>query len=431
MGKRRGRGEGSITQRADGRWMARVDLGWTDGKRRRKTIYGRTRKAVADQLPKILQAAHQGAVVTDERQTVEKHLQAWLKHKQTRLRPRAFATYQQAVDLHLTPGIGKVAIARLTPQHVDAWFQTHQAAGASARTIRYARAVLRAALNQALRWSLVSRNAAALVDPPRHKAREIQPLTPDEARTLLVAVKEHRLNALVSVATAIGLRLGEALGLRWCDVNFGTGTLSVNQALERSGGDYTVRRALILERRELRRRFAVAPKRSAERRGLRAEIAALQKRWRLVRTTLHTTEPKSARSRRTVRMPAVVVSSLKAHRTRQREDRLAAGAGWTDSGFVFTSPIGTPLDPRNATRQFRAIVTDAALPPIRFHDLRHTAATLLLAQGVDARTIMETLGHSQISLTMNTYSHVLPALQAEAAAKMDAILTRGVQTSAL
>nr|MBA2304181.1 tyrosine-type recombinase/integrase [Acidobacteriota bacterium] len=120
----------------------------------------------------------------------------------------------------------------------------------------------------------------------------------------------------------------------------------------------------------------------------------------------------------------VVVTALKAHRTRQLEDRLAAGGTWTDSGFVFTSPIGTAMEPRNVTRQFRALLVAAELPVIRFHDLRHTAATLLLAQGVDARTIMETLGHSQISLTLNTYSHVLPALQADAATKMDAILKR-------
>jgi len=123
-------------------------------------------------------------------------------------------------------------------------------------------------------------------------------------------------------------------------------------------------------------------------------------------------------------MPAVVVAALKAHRTRQLEDRLAAGGVWNESGFVFTSPIGTALEPRNVTREFHALLAGAELPAVRFHDLRHTAATLLLAQGVDPRTIMETLGHSQISLTLNTYSHVLPALQADAAAKLDAILTR-------
>jgi integrase len=285
--------------------------------------------------------------------------------------------------------------------------------------------VLRAALNRARKWQLVTQNVAALVDPPRHRPREIQPLTPEQARALLASVTVHRLGALVSVATAVGLRLGEALGLRWQDVDFDAGTLSVRQALERSGGDAVARRPLVAERRELRKRWAAAPKRSAERRELAQQITANRANWRALRTAIQFVEPKSARSRRTIRMPQVVVTALKAHRKGQLEERMALGSAWTDAGLVFTSPTGTPLDPRNARREFHAMLTAApGVPRIRFHDLRHTAATLLLAQGVDPRTIMETLGHSQISLTLNTYSHVLPALQREAAAKMDAILSR-------
>jgi integrase len=122
-------------------------------------------------------------------------------------------------------------------------------------------------------------------------------------------------------------------------------------------------------------------------------------------------------------MPMVVATALESHRTRQQEERVATGPAWVDTGLVFTSPVGTALDSRNVTREFHAMLELANLPSVRFHDLRHTAATLLLAQGVDPRTIMETLGHSQISLTLNTYSHVLPALQADAAAKIDSILS--------
>ncbi|HEV2986511.1 MAG TPA: tyrosine-type recombinase/integrase [Vicinamibacterales bacterium] len=379
---------------------------------------------MADKLTKVLRTVQQGAALPDERQTVAQFLTRWLDEKLRRLRPRAWATYEQAVRLHLVPGIGKIALAKLTPAQLDAWFREHQQHGASARAIRYARTVLRAALNQARKWRVVSENVAELVEVPRHQAREIQPLSPEQARKLLESVKGHRLGGVVSIATALGLRLGEALGLRWTDVDFDAGTLSVKQALERSGGDSAARRPLIVERRELRKRIAAAPERSAERRELRARLQDLRVRWSTVRTTLKTTEPKSARSRRTIRMPAVIVAALKAHRTRQLEDRLAAGGAWQDSGFVFTSSIGTALEPRNVTREFHAILAGADLPSIRFHDLRHTAATLLLALGVGPRTIMETLGHSQISLTLNTYSHVLPALQADAAAKLDAVLTR-------
>jgi integrase len=163
---------------------------------------------------------------------------------------------------------------------------------------------------------------------------------------------------------------------------------------------------------------------SEERRALRDELEALRKRWRTLRTTIHFVEPKSTRSRRTIRLPQVVISALRSHRAGQLKERLAAGGDWVDSGLVFTTAEGMPLDPRNGRRVFQAMLTAAKLPRVRFHDLRHTAATLLLSQGVDPRTIMETLGHCQISLTLNTYSLVMPALQIDAAAKIDAVLAR-------
>jgi integrase len=270
---------------------------------------------------------------------------------------------------------------------------------------------------------MVTVNAAALVDAPMHVACEIRPLDPEQARRLLDATEAHRLGGLLSVAMALGLRLGEGLGLRWQDVDLEGHTLAVRQALERSGGDGAARRVLIPERRKLVKRFRETPRRSPERREIADQLNALRTQWREVRTTLKFSQLKTARSRRTIRMPEIVIRSLKAHRTRQLEERLAAGGAWEDSGLVFTSIFGTPLEARNVTREFRALLAAAKLPAIRFHDLRHTAATLLLAQGVDPRTIMETLGHSQISLTLNTYSHVLPALQQDAAKKMDAILT--------
>lgn len=424
MAGRRGRGEGSIRQRTDGRWEARIDCGWINGKRVRKSIFGRTKRAVVKKLPKALQQAQQGKPFTDERQTVERYLTRWLEYMKTRLRTRTWEGYETAVRLHLVPGLGKEPLARLTPSHVETAFQRLLENGASASTIGYARKVLRAALNRALKWQMVTQNVAELVDPPRHRAREIQPLAPAEARTLLESVTSHRLAAIVSVATALGLRQGEALGLRWQDVDFDAGTLKVRQALERSGGDRAARRPLRAERRELNKRIAMTAKRSAERRELRQLLEANRAKWRELRSVIRFVEPKSVRSRRTIRMPQIVITALKAHRKRQREERMGLGSAWEDSGLVFTSPIGTPLDPRNVTREFQAMLKATGVSRVRFHDLRHTAATLLLAQGVDPRTIMETLGHSQISLTMNTYAHVLPTLQADAAAKLDAILTR-------
>ena len=263
---------------------------------------------------------------------------------------------------------------KLTPQKVQAWLVARAAAGVSARLCQHARVVLRVALQQAVKWDLVARNVAALVDPPRVVKREPQPLNPEQARALLVRSADHRLGALFAVAVALGLRLGEALGLRWEDVDLEAGVLHVRQALQR----------------------------------LRGEIAFV--------------EPKSKRSRRSVALPEVVTAALKAHRVRQLEEWMVAGRRWEESGLVFRTCLVTALDPRKVTRAFHKLLVDAGLPRIRLHDLRHTAATLLLAQGVSPRTIMEVLGHSQISLTMDTYSHVLPALLREAADLMDAVL---------
>ena len=419
---RRGRGEGSIAQHPDGRWWARVYLGWKDGKRLRKAVYGKTRREVADALIPLLEAAKTGAALPNRRTTVAAFLDRWLLHKQTILRPRAWDTYDRAVRAHIVPALGHLPIAHVSASHVVTWMADLKAAGTSARSIRYARVVLRAALNDGIRWNVVTTNVAALVTPPRHVSKDIQPLNPAQARALLDAARDHPIESLLSIGTALGLRIGEALGLRWQDVDFARGTISVRQAIERSGGDSVARRRLLVARKAIRARIAAAPKRSTERRALWHELEQLRQEWRTVRTRVHFTEPKSAKSKRTIMMPGLVAQSLKAHRARQRKQRLAAGPLWQKTDLVFTSPTGAALDEGVARRAFRLLLREAGCPPIRFHDLRHTAATLLLAQGVDPRTIMETLGHSQISLTMNTYSHVLPTLQEDAATKMNAIL---------
>ena len=243
------------------------------------------------------------------------------------------------------------------------------------RTIQYMHSVLRAALNQAVRWRMVHFNAAAMVSAPRGARIEPKVLTPKEARQLLDAARGDRLEALYSVALALGLRQGEALGLKWSDVDLDAGTLRVRRAAQRIPHQGT----------------------------------------QLVET-------KTVRSRRTLVMPPVVISALRSHRARQNLERLAAGERWIDNDLVFASMTGTLSDGPNVTHRFRRLLNKAGLPPMRFHDLRHACASLLLVQGVHPRVVMETLGHSQISLTMNTYSHVLPALQTEAAEKMEALL---------
>lgn len=376
MTRRRGKHEGSIHKRADGRWVAIVDVGYVAGKRKRKYLYGRTREEVARKLTVALKANDDGLPLPNERLTLGRFLDDWLEHtvKQS-VRPRTFQRHAEIVRLHITPTLGRVPIARLQAPQVQRLINEKLESGLSPRSVQYIHAVLRHALNQAMRWSIVVRNVATLVTPPRAERAEIRPLDEEQSRLFIRAAKDDRLGALFTVALATGLRLSEMRGLRWADVDLERGVLTVRAQLHRVDG-----------------------------------------RWEWA-------EPKSARGRRTMILPRTAHNALRAQKVRQLEERLAMGSAWEDWGLVFTSTRGRPLDSSNVTRSLRKLLQHADLPRIRFHDLRHTAATLLLARGVSPRVVMETLGHSQISLTMNTYAHVLPSMRAEAARRMDDALS--------
>lgn len=373
--RRRSRGEGSIFRRKDGRYAATISLGWKNGKRARKTFYGRTQAEVRKQLQKAQADVAQGLPVALERQTVAAFLESWLTGTaKPRLRPRTYADYKKIVDKHLVPVVGHLQVSKLGPQHLQELFAAKTAEGLSARRVRVIRAVFHTAMDQALRWGLIGRNVVDLVRAPRVKRFTATTLTPEQAREFLDVAADHRLGALFSVALAVGLRLGEALGLEWQDIDTTKGTLRVRQALQ------------------------------------------------LVDGKLVLGETKSEKSRRSVALPEFAVQVLKRHRVKQKKERLAAGSKWQASDFVFTTTVGTPLDDRNVRRAFHALLAEAELPRIRIHDLRHTCASLLLAQGVHAKVVQEILGHSQISLTLDTYSHVLPEVSKDAAKRMDIAL---------
>jgi integrase len=374
---RRGPNEGTIRERKDGRWEARVIVTRPDGRRARRSLLGRSRAEVRDKLQAALRAEASAVPLPGERLTVAAFLDHWLRDTvRPSVRPRTYLSYASLVRIHLGPGLGQLPLARLSPQHVQAFLNAKTASGLSPRTVGYLRAVLRQALGQAERWGMVTRNAARLAEPPRIPRREIRPFFPEEARQFLDAIRGDRLEALYLVALGVGLRQGEILGLAWSDVDLDSSSLTVRHALQR------VERALIL------------------------------------------VEPKSATSRRVIALPVLVRDSLRAHRLRQHGERLLAGSRWHDDerGLVFTTTVGTPMDGIAVTRRFQSVLREAGLPRQRFHDLRHACASLLLAQGVAPRVVMETLGHSQISLTLNTYSHVIPALGRAAADEMDAVL---------
>lgn len=372
---KRGQNEGSIYKRRDGRWVGVISLGYVNRKRKRKAFYGATRREVQERLTSALKTTQEGQPIPPERQSVSQFLEEWLQNSaKPTIRPRTYVRYGEHVRNHISPAIGHIKLAKLTPQHVQALLNEKLGEGLAPATVRYMHAVLRRALKQAFKWDLVSRNVAVLVDAPRVAQKEIEPFTPEQARVFLDAIRGDRLEALYSVALAVGLRKGEVLGLKWSDVHLDKRTLTVRASLQRING------ALVL------------------------------------------VEPKSKQSRRTVALPQIVIDTVRVHRVRQIQERLLAGSRWQDHGLVFPTTIGTPMDTRNLTRHFRRALQDAGLPLRRFHDLRHSCASLLLVQGVHPRVVMEILGHSQISLTMNTYSHVIDKLQHEAAAQIDAVL---------
>lgn len=307
--------------------------------------------------------------------TVEQFLTSWLENtvKDT-VRPKTFTSYRQLTQTHLVPAIGKVTLSKLSPEQVETLLKAIIERGRSARTAQYVRAVLRKALNKAVRWNLVARNVAALADGPRVVRRRVEPFAVEHIPALLKAFEKERLGALYLLAMSHGLRQGEALGLRWQDVDLKLKEVRVRQSLQ----------------------------------------------WHEGKATF--VEPKTAQSRRQFALGENVVKALQKHRKAQLEQRLLAGGDWHDSGLVFTTSTGRPLDGVNVTRDFKRMLRRGGLPVRRFHDLRHTTASLLLYQKVQPRVVADLLGHSEIRTTMDLYTHVAPVLQREAAQRMDALI---------
>ncbi|HKY05769.1 MAG TPA: tyrosine-type recombinase/integrase, partial [Blastocatellia bacterium] len=372
----RGQGEGSIYKRKDGLWVGAANLGYQNGKLKRKVYYGKTRSEVSEKLTAALRDMQQGVPIVTERQRLQEYLIRWLEDSvKPSVRPSTFVSYEQQVRVHISPELGYIELTKLSPQHIQKYMNGRLESGLSGKTVKYHLSILRMALGQALKWNLVARNVAMLVDPPRLEKFEVQAISLEQARMLIQAVQGDRLEALFTVALSLGLRRGEALGLKWSDIDFQARTLRINHSLQRIQG------RLILS------------------------------------------EPKTKTSRRVLDLPESLIAKLRETRTRQLEEKLLAGSRWVETGLVFTSSIGTPVDPRHVKRRLDPLLKKAELPHYRVHDLRHFCASLLLAQGVPLKVVSEILGHSQISITADLYTHVLPSVRKEAIDLMDSILT--------
>ena len=378
MARRRGHGEGSIRKRADGRWEALLSDGYDgQGRRQRRNFLGRTRGEVQRKLDEARQRLHAGEPEADDRRSVAEFLEQWLNYAEQRVRARTFERYRSIVRQHLIPQLGNLQLAKLSPAHVERMLAAQPDSGLSPQTVHHHRGLLRNALNVAQRWGLVSRNVAALAAPPKVTQEEVAAIGPEQARQILGAVAGDRLEALYALTLALGLRQSEVLGLRWEDVDLEGGTLSVRRTLQRAGGQF--------------RFFGT----------------------------------KTQRSRRTLNLAGPLVEHLGSHRRCQLEERLAAGPTWEGERWgdlVFASEVDGPLGSYVVTTHFQRLLQEAGLPRMRFHDLRHAAATVMLTLGVQARVVMETLGHSQISTMMDRYSHVIPELQRDASERVGAAL---------
>ena len=387
--RKRANGDGSVTERKDGRWQGMVYVLMPDGTTVRRYVYGRT-EAEANRKMTEAQRRSQAGLPAESTTKLADYLAQWLAEvARPLLRPRTFETYRRCVDRHIVPGLGRKRLNALTPADVRKLLNEKTAEGLAPRTVSYIRAVLRSALSQAVRDGLVHRNVAALARPPRVPRKEVISLTPEEAKSLLTTARGDRLYALWVIALSLGLRRSEVLGLTWSLIDLDGRTVRVARGVQRVGGK------LVLD------------------------------------------ELKSASSHRTLPLPNVAVVALQEYRARQARERLLAGRYWEDQDLVFCTGLGGPIDPRNINRSFRTLLIRSRVgvdlvkeadgrehwvTRVRLHDLRHSCASFLLSQGASPRVVMEILGHSGIAITMNTYAHVLPTLLGGALQGMDDML---------
>lgn len=369
--RRRGWGEDSIYKDGD-RWRGAISLGRTpDGRRKRVKVSGSTKAEVIDKLKEVRHALDAGLESPTSRLTVGAYLDRWIEGVPARVEPSTASDYADTVRLHLKPALGSKILTKLSVSEANALWASKRKAGYSANSIRIMRTVLRSALHQAEREGLLVRNVAALSDPPRIGQTEGRSLTVAEARTLLDAAGGDRLEALYAVTLTFGLRRGEALGLSWADIDQDTGVVHVRHQLRRE-------RLPVEEHRDGRRR-----------------------------TRLVLRDLKTKRSRRTLHLTPALDALLRAHRARQAREQLAAGPGWIDSDLVFSTKKGTPIDPDNFSHYFHRLCARAGLGHWTPHELRHSAASIMLAQGTPLWVVSEVLGHASLAITKDVYGHLL------------------------
>ncbi len=375
---RRGFGEGSIYRRSDGRWISYIRM--PDG--RKKFFTSASREVVKRRLDEAKRQADAGRLVIGRDQSLHEYLDRWLAEAvRHSVRPKTYMNYDLCVR-RLHPFIGRLRLGSLTPEHIQHALGKLLDRGLSARTVRQVHMVLRCSLKQAVLWRLLPTNPSDAVKAPRPERKEMRTLTEAEVHRFLAATAGTRHHNLWIFLVTTGVRLGEALALRWSDVDLTAGTAVIRRSLQRQArGDGLV--------------FV---------------------------------EPKSSRGRRTIPVPAETLEILRKHRAEVRRERDHAGDDWQENDLVFPSPVGRPRDGAYLTYSFHRGLQRAGLPRMRIHDLRHTAATHLLTKHVHPKIVQDLLGHSTIAITLDTYSHVMPGLAKEASAHFATFLANSARS---
>jgi integrase len=368
---KRGNHEGTIFKRPNGTWGAAIQVGG-----QRRYVYAKTRKEVQEKLLVAQQESQAGVVIPrDAPKTVEDFLRYWLDdfvlHS---VRPKSWDHYDLCVR-RMVPYIGKLKLSALSSANIRSMWTRMQSKGLANRTIRHCHSVLHNAFQLAVKWRYMSHNPVDGVTAPRAERREMRTLSADEVHKLFEVTKGDRWHALWVVLATTGLRLGEVTALRWSDLDLVKGTAVIQRGLQRQRG-----KGLVF------------------------------------------VEPKSQSSRRTVQLPSGAVAILEEHRSMLLRQRLAASDLWQDRDLVFPSLLGGPVDPGTVNAALHTALHLAGLPRLHVHDLRHTAATLLLEQGTHPKIVQDLLGHSSIAITLDTYSHVTPRMHKEAALAMQDML---------
>ena len=369
-------GAGSIRQRPEGLWEARVTVGSNPGtgKPIRRSIYGDTQAAVRKEMTAVLRDVDRGTYQTPSKMTVKIWMETWLDIFCTGLKPLTVSAYNTAMKTHIVPAFGAMPVQELKGIHVQKLFNDMLEAGKSPKTVKNKAAILHKALSVAVKQVYIAANQCEAAEVPKVTRHEIKPLTDAEIPVFLAAIEDHPFRNAYGLCLFAGLREGECLGLTWDCVDFERGRITVRQQLQKS----------------------------------RTESGT----YRIVSST------KSGKVR-VIEPPTVAFDYLRSERTRQVENRLRAGKLWDNAQDLgFTNPLGGPVVRETFRRPFKRLAASMGRPDLRPHDLRHTCATVAIAAGADIKSVQSLMGHATASFTLDVYAHTSETMMADTASRM-------------